>query len=123
MKSLALCREWRVVNSRTDWASCSASARFWLLRAQSFCEDLFNTMMMIVFYPQHPFGLTVRIALLAVFPSALGALLPVEAVREASLLKSEAVFGGAIIYAGLARWVFDRGVRNYASGNRLLELR
>jgi ABC-2 type transport system permease protein len=96
---------------------------FWLPRAQSFCEDLFNTMMMVVFYPQHPFGLTVRIALLTIFPSALIALMPVEAVREASLAKGVAVLGGAMIYASLAKWVFDRGVRRYTSGNRMLEIR
>ena len=30
---------------------------------------------------------------------------------------------GAVVYAGLAKWVFDRGLRSYASGNRMLELR
>jgi ABC-2 type transport system permease protein len=96
---------------------------FWLPRAQSLCEDLFNMFMMIAFYPQHPFGLTVRILLLTVFPTGLIALVPVEAIREASAMKALAVFGGAVIYSLLARVVFDRGVRNYASGNKVIEMR
>jgi ABC-type uncharacterized transport system permease subunit len=96
---------------------------FWWPRAQSLCEDLFNMIMMISFYPQHPYGIVVRILLLTVLPTALASLIPVEAVREGNPLKFAAVFAGAVVYALLAGWIFDRGVRNYASGNRMLELR
>ena len=96
---------------------------FWLPRAKSLSEDLFNMLMMIVFYPQHPYGLVVRILLLTVFPTALIALVPVQAIREPSAIKALAVFAGAIVYSLLARWVFDRGVRSYASGNRMIEMR
>jgi ABC-2 type transport system permease protein len=96
---------------------------FWWPRAQSLCEDLFNMLMMVMFYPQHPYGIVVRIVLMTVFPTALIALLPVEAVREGSLGKAASVIAAAALYALLARWVFDRGVRSYSSGNRMLELR
>jgi ABC-2 type transport system permease protein len=78
---------------------------------------------MVVFYPQHPYGLIIRVLLLTVFPTGLVSLLPVEAVREGSVPKALAVFAGAVIYAFLTRWIFDRGVRRYSSGNRMLELR
>jgi ABC-2 type transport system permease protein len=96
---------------------------FWLPRAQSLSEDLFNMLMMIMFYPQHPYGFVVRMLLLTVFPTGLIALLPVQAVREASMPKALAVFAAAIVYALLAKWIFDRGVRRYSSGNRMLEVR
>ena len=96
---------------------------FWFPRAHSLCEDLFNMMMMIMFYPQHPYAAFIRILLMTVFPTALIALLPVEAVREGSIGKATAVILGAAVYAWLAKWVFDRGLRSYASGNRMLELR
>ena len=96
---------------------------FWYPRVQSLCEDLFNMLMMIMFYPQHPYAAFIRILLMTVFPTALIALLPVEAVREGSIGKAAAVVVGAVVYAWLAKWVFDRGLRVYASGNRMLELR
>jgi ABC-2 type transport system permease protein len=96
---------------------------FWRPRAQSLCEDLFNMLLMTLFYPQHAYGLAVRLALLTVFPTALIALFPVEAVREGSVVKAAVVAVGAVVYAALAKWTFDRGVRAYSSGNRMLELR
>ena len=96
---------------------------FWFPRAQLLCEDLFNMLMMIMFYPQHPYAAFVRVILMTVFPTALIALLPVEAVRESRIDKAALVVIGAVFYAGLAKWVFDRGLRSYASGNRMLELR
>jgi ABC-2 type transport system permease protein len=96
---------------------------FWAPRARSFSEDLFNAIMMIVFYPQHPFGFVVRVLLFTALPTALIALVPVEAIREGSLAKTLIVFGAAIAYSLLAKWIFDRGVRSYTSGNRMVEMR
>jgi ABC-type uncharacterized transport system permease subunit len=96
---------------------------FWFPRAQALCEDLFNMLMMIMFYPQHPYAVFIRVVLMTVFPTALIALLPVEAVREGRIDKAALVVVGAVFYAALAKWVFDRGLRSYASGNRMLELR
>ncbi|WP_119461364.1 ABC-2 family transporter protein [Rhodospirillaceae bacterium SYSU D60014] len=96
---------------------------FWLPGAVLLCEEVFNMFLMVGFYPQHPFGFTVRLVLFTVFPTAFVTLLPVEAVREADPLKALAVLGAAVFYAGLAVTVFNRGLRRYASGNRLLELR
>ena len=61
--------------------------------------------------------------LFTVFPTAFVALVPVEAVREADPLKVLVLLGAALVYAGLAVWIFERGLRRYASGNRVLELR
>jgi ABC-2 type transport system permease protein len=96
---------------------------FWFPRAHLLCEDLFNMLMMIMFYPQHPYAAFVRIILMTVFPTALIALLPVEAVRESRVDKAALVVIGAVCYAWLAKWIFDRGLRSYTSGNRMLELR
>jgi ABC-type uncharacterized transport system permease subunit len=56
-------------------------------------------------------------------PAAFVALLPVEAVREGSLLKALAVLGAAVVYVTLATAIFARGLRRYASGNRMVEWR
>jgi ABC-type uncharacterized transport system permease subunit len=96
---------------------------FWWPGALPLCEELFNTFLMVAFYPQHAYGFTLRLALFTVFPTAFVALLPVEALREADPLKVLAMVGAAFLYAGLAVVMFNRGLRHYASGNRLLELR
>ncbi|HET6522206.1 MAG TPA: ABC-2 family transporter protein, partial [Geminicoccaceae bacterium] len=87
------------------------------------CEEVFQMFLMVAFYPQHPFGFTVRVVLFTLFPTAFVTLLPVEAVRVASAPMALAVLAAAAFYAALAVAVFDRGLRRYASGNRLLELR
>lgn len=96
---------------------------FWLPRAATLCEELFQMFLMVCFYPQHPFAFTVRLVLFTVFPAAYVALLPVEAVREGSVLKALAVLGAAAAYSGIAAVIFARGLRRYASGNRMVEWR
>jgi ABC-2 type transport system permease protein len=96
---------------------------FWFPGALSLCEHLFNMLLMVAYYPQHPYGFLVRLALFTVFPTAFIALVPVEAVRDHSLLKAFALFGAALAYSWLAALVFERGLRRYGSGNRVFELR
>jgi viologen exporter family transport system permease protein len=80
-------------------------------------------LLMVASYPQHPYGFLVRLGLFTVFPTAFISLVPVEAVRDHSALKALAVLGAACAYAGLAVLVFERGLRRYGSGNRVLEFR
>ena len=96
---------------------------FWLTGSATLSEEVFNMLMMVIFYPQHPYGFLVRLALFTVFPTAFIALLPVEAIRHHSLLEALGVLAAAIGYGALAVHVFERGLRRYASGNRILELR
>jgi ABC-2 type transport system permease protein len=96
---------------------------FWLTGSAALSEEIFNMVMMVVFYPQHPYGFLVRLALFTVFPTAFIALLPMEAIRHHSLPEALGVLAAALGYGALAVYVFERGLRRYASGNRILELR
>jgi ABC-2 type transport system permease protein len=96
---------------------------FWLTGSAALSEEMFNMVMMVVFYPQHPYGFLVRLALFTVFPTAFIALLPMEAIRHHSLPEALGVLAAALGYGALAVYVFERGLRRYASGNRILELR
>ncbi|MGE3712519.1 MAG: ABC-2 family transporter protein [Hyphomicrobiaceae bacterium] len=96
---------------------------FWFPSALALCEELFNTLLMVVYYPQHPFGFVVRMALFSVFPAGLIGLLPAEAIRDPDVLKLLAMVAAAAVYAALAVAIFNRGLRRYASGNSMLELR
>lgn len=96
---------------------------FWFPRAITLCEDLFNMVLMVAFYPQHPYGFLVRMLLFTVFPTAFMSLLPAMAVRNQSWLQALAMIGAAMTYSSIAVIVFNRGLRHYASGNRIVELR
>jgi len=96
---------------------------FWLPGSAALSEELFNMLLLIVFYPQNAYGFLVRLVLFTVFPAAYIGLLPVEAVRDHSLIQALGVLAAAVAYGALAVWVFERGLRRYASGNRILELR
>jgi ABC-2 type transport system permease protein len=96
---------------------------FWFPRALSFCEDIFNMILMVAFYPQHPYGFAVRLILFSVFPTAFMALVPASAIRDGSWLEATAVVAAAAVYSALAVAIFNRGLRHYSSGNRILELR
>lgn len=96
---------------------------FWLPGAVTLSEDLFNSFLMIAFYPQHPFSFPVRVLLLTLIPAGFIAALPVEALRDSDPLKAAALLIAAVVYATIAAAVFERGLKRYASGNRILELR
>lgn len=68
-------------------------------------------------------GFAVRFLLLTVFPAGFVAMVPVEAVRDGDPVKVAACAAAAVVYAGLAWLVFERGLRHYTSGSRIIELR
>lgn len=96
---------------------------FWLPGAALLAEEVFQKFLMVAYCPEHPFGFAVRLILPTVFPAGFVAMMPVEAVRSADPLKVVARAGAAVVYAGLAWLVFERGLKRYTSGNRIIELR
>lgn len=96
---------------------------FWRPRAVRFCEQLYEMFLMVTYYPQHAYGLPARILLLTAFPAALVGFVPVEAVREQSPLLAAVVIGAAVLYGALALTIFNLGLRRYASGSGMAELR
>lgn len=109
-----------VVTATATLFQCLA---FWLPGAALLAEEMFQMFMMVAYYPEHPFGFVVRLLLLTVFPAGFVAMMPVEAVHSADPLKLAACAGAALVYAGLAWLVFERGLKRYTSGNRIIELR
>jgi ABC-type uncharacterized transport system permease subunit len=93
---------------------------FWWPRAVRLGEELVNVVLMISVYPQHVFGAGMRILLFTLLPVAFISQLPVEAVREADAFKAMAVMAAALVYGALAIFVFDCGLKRYASGNRMV---
>ena len=95
-------------------------AVFWWPGALKLADQFWEVTVMISVYPQHVFGSGVRLVLFTVLPVAFMSQVPVEAVREADPLKALSVVAAAIVYGALAVVVFDRGLRRYASGNRMV---
>jgi len=96
---------------------------FWWPHALGFCEQLYEMFLMVTYYPRHAYGFGSRVLLLTIFPAALIGFVPAEAVRTHSTSLALAMIGAAALYAGLALLVFNLGLRHYASGNRVVELR
>ncbi|MBM3547520.1 MAG: hypothetical protein FJX54_11235 [Alphaproteobacteria bacterium] len=95
-------------------------AVFWWPALLRLAEQFWEVVIIISVYPQHVFGAGIRLVLLTLLPIAFVSQLPVEAIREADAMKVLAVIAAAILYGALAVVIFDRGLRHYASGNRLV---
>lgn len=96
------------------------SVVFWWPRAARMAEELVNIVLTLCVYPQHVFGPVIRLALFTILPTAFVTQLPVEAVRDADWAKAAYVVAAAFGYAALAVYIFERGLRHYASGNRMV---
>jgi ABC-2 type transport system permease protein len=95
-------------------------AVFWWPATLRLAEQFWEVVLMIAVYPQHVFGAGVRLVLFTLLPVAFMSQVPVEAIREADPAKALSVVAAAILYGALAVVVFDRGLRRYASGNRMV---
>lgn len=92
---------------------------FWWPGVLRLAEQFWEVILMITIYPQHVFGPAIRLVFFTVLPVAFMSQLPAEAIREGDPLKMFAVFAAALVYGTIAVVVFDRGLRHYASGNRM----
>jgi len=99
------------------------AAVFWWPRAGRLGEETLQAIIMIAVYPQHVYGMAVRVVLFTLLPVGFIALMPVEAVRDADPWKAAAVLAAAAVYGALAWRVFDRGLGRYRSGNLLVQNR
>ena len=94
-----------------------------MLTALALCEELFNTLMLVTCYPQHPFALPVRIVC---SPSSRPRS-PRSCRRGRALIPPWAacarLLAAALVYSALAVAIFDRGLQALSLGYRLLELR
>lgn len=94
------------------------SLAFWVGRIHSLARSLWDFTVTFSLYPPSLFGGALRVVLFTLVPAGLVAYLPVEMVRTPSLLTVVAALGGTVLHATFALWLFQRGTRRYASGNR-----
>ncbi len=86
-------------------------------------ERLLESFVLLASYPTHGFGFAAKVILLTVVPAGFINLVPVEAVRTGNPALVLAVAGASVGYLAISVLVFERGLRNYTSGNRMIGVR
>ncbi|MDB4894718.1 MAG: hypothetical protein JWN15_980 [Firmicutes bacterium] len=71
-------------------------------------------------YPTTIFDGGVKFVLFTLIPAGFVSTLPVELVREFHWVGFGELLGAAVLFLGLAVWVFRAGLRRYESGNLML---
>jgi ABC-2 type transport system permease protein len=93
------------------------SVAFWGKGGHTLPDQLFEAFLMLSLNPQQGLPKAIRIALVTIIPAGFVAFVPVELVRHFSVPMLLLTLGAATFYAGLAIWVFQRGLGRYISGN------
>ncbi len=94
------------------------STAFWLGNVHALAQQVTQFILTFSIYPPSLFGGVVRVALFTILPAAFVSYLPARLVRDFDVGTLALVVGAAVVYGGLAWWVFDRGLRRYTSGSR-----
>ncbi len=94
------------------------SLAFWLGRIENLARQLWEFLITFSLYPRPLFSGALKLLLFTLLPAGFIGYLPVELVRDFGAGNLLAVLGGAVVYAALALFVFERGLRRYESGNR-----
>lgn len=93
---------------------------FYLGNAETISRQLLNTFMHFATYPTTIFDTGVKMILFTLVPAGFVSTLPVELVRQFSWSTFGQLLAGAILFLGLAVWVFNRGLKRYESGNLIM---
>jgi ABC-2 type transport system permease protein len=94
------------------------SAAFWLGRVDGLARQAMELVITFSIYPPPLFGWQLKLLLFTVLPAGFVGHLPAELVRGFDLGTLSLLALGTVAWAGLAWWVFQRGLRCYASGSR-----
>jgi ABC-2 type transport system permease protein len=91
---------------------------FWLGHMEGFEKVLFEFVLTLSTYPQTVFSGALKFALFTILPAGFISYLPVEFITGKRWDYFFIVIGATIFYAWLAKFVFERGLKRYESGNR-----
>ena len=94
------------------------SLAFWLGNTGTLSQQASEFLVLFSAYPKTIFSGALKVALFTIIPAGFIAYLPVDLIRAPNATLLATVVVSAVVYAALAGWVFDRGLRRYESGNR-----
>ncbi len=91
------------------------SLAFFINGGGRLADELFMTMICLGSVPQHTEGVLMKIVLFSVLPAGFVAIVPLEVIREHSLLLLGLMVGAVTVYAGIAVALFHAGLKRYTS--------
>lgn len=98
----------------------TGSLVFFLGNTETLSQQLFNAVIHFATYPTSIFDSGAKLLLFTVIPAGFVSTLPVELVRQFSWTGFAQLLAAAVIFLGLAVWVFQAGLRRYESGNLMM---
>ncbi len=98
------------------------SLSFWNMTGEA-SERSFGAFVIISLNPQNGFSPFVKAVLLTIVPAGYVGLLPVEIVRHFRWDYLALQLTASLSLFAFSLWLFGRGLRRYASGNKFLSLR
>jgi ABC-2 type transport system permease protein len=110
-----------IAASAMIFAACGVvffSLAFWLGRVETVATQLWELLVTFSLYPEPLFGGALRLVLFTVLPAGFVGYVPVRILHAPSLTNVAILVCVAITYVCVAAWLFDRGLRRYASGSR-----
>jgi viologen exporter family transport system permease protein len=110
-----------IAASAMIFAACGVvffSLAFWLGRVETVATQLWELLVTFSLYPEPLFGGALRLVLFTVLPAGFVGYVPVRILHAPSLTNVAFLVCVAITYVCVAAWLFDRGLRRYASGSR-----
>ena len=96
------------------------SLPFWLSRTETTSRQLWDMLVTFSLYPEPLFGGALRFVLFTLLPAGFISYLPVRIVRDPSMFEIALLVAGAAAYVAIGAWLFNRGLRRYASGSRFV---
>jgi ABC-2 type transport system permease protein len=94
------------------------SLAFWLGSVETAARQLWELLITFSLYPEPLFGGTVRLALFTALPAGFVGYVPARLAQRPSADAALLLMSAAGGYLLLAVFVFERGLRRYASGSR-----
>lgn len=95
---------------------------FWTNGRASVFDQLFGSFLTLASTPQMGLPIAAKILIYTALPAAFVGFVPVEILREFSGAKLAVMVAAAILAPIFAVWLFERGLKHYASGNRMVEM-
>ncbi len=95
------------------------SLAFWIAGMETLARQISEFTLTFSLYPRPLFSGELSFLLYTIVPAGFVGFLPAELVRAPSAALVASVLGAALGWTALAVFIFGRGLRRYASGNRI----
>ncbi|MBS0652372.1 MAG: ABC-2 family transporter protein [Verrucomicrobia bacterium] len=102
----------------TSFSIVMGSLAFWIGDSHSLSKQLFEFLLTFSNYPKSIYVGAVKVFLLTIVPSGFIGFVPIEAIKDQSMIGSLTILGFTFAYAYCAYKIFYRGLRRYASGTK-----